>query len=62
MVLQAAMRSGRSLADLLSDVTLYAQTLINVRLAPGASTGRRIASSPSSRVEVDRELGDPVGC
>ena len=36
MVLQAAVRSGRSLSELLSDVSLYAQTLINVKLAPGA--------------------------
>ena len=35
MVLQAAVRSGRSLAELLSDVSCYAQTLINVRLAAG---------------------------
>ncbi len=34
-VLQSSVRSGRSLADLLSGVTLFPQTLVNVRLAPG---------------------------
>ena len=35
LVLQACVRSGRSMAELLADVTLYPQTLINVRLQPG---------------------------
>jgi phosphoglucosamine mutase len=34
-VLQACVRSGKTLAQLLSGVTLFPQTLINVRLAPG---------------------------
>ena len=34
-VLQAVARSGRTLADLLEGVTLYPQTMINVRMAPG---------------------------
>ena len=34
-VLQATIGSGQSLAELLSDVVLYPQTLINVRLKPG---------------------------
>ncbi len=34
-VLQAVMRSGRSLPELTADVPLYPQELINVRLAPG---------------------------
>ena len=34
-VLQACVRSGKTLADLLADVTLFPQTLINVRLKPG---------------------------
>ena len=33
-VLQACVRSGKTLADLLADVTLFPQTLINVRLKP----------------------------
>jgi phosphoglucosamine mutase len=34
-VLQACMRSGQTLAELLADVTLFPQILINVRLKPG---------------------------
>ncbi len=34
-VLQACVRSGKSLAELLADVTLFPQTLINVRLTSG---------------------------
>ena len=34
-VLQACVRSGKTLAQLLEDVTLFPQTLINVRLKPG---------------------------
>jgi phosphoglucosamine mutase len=34
-VLQACVRSGKSMAALLTDVTLFPQTLINVRLQPG---------------------------
>ena len=35
LVLQAVIRSGKSMAQLLEEVTLFPQTLINVRLAPG---------------------------
>jgi phosphoglucosamine mutase len=34
-VLQACVRSGKTLANLLADLTLFPQTLINVRLKPG---------------------------
>ena len=34
-VLQACAHSGRSMAELMADVTLFPQTLINVRLQPG---------------------------
>ena len=34
-MLQAVIRSGKSMAQLLEDVTLFPQTLINVRLTPG---------------------------
>ena len=34
-VLQACVRSGHSMAELLRDLTLFPQTLINVRLRPG---------------------------
>lgn len=35
-VLQAVVRSGQSLAQLLGDLTLFPQTMINVRLQPGS--------------------------
>ena len=35
-VLQACVRSGRGMAGLLADLTLFPQTLINVRLAEGS--------------------------
>jgi phosphoglucosamine mutase len=56
MVLEAAVRSGRTLAELLASVRLYPQTLINVRLKPGAdwSSSRALADR---RAEIDRELG-----
>jgi len=57
MVLQAAVRSGRSLADLLCDVSLYAQTLINVRLAPGADW-EASGKLAERRAQIDRELGE----
>jgi phosphoglucosamine mutase len=34
-VLQACVRSGKTIAQLLGDVVLFPQTLINVRLKPG---------------------------
>jgi len=57
MVLQAAVRSGRPLADLLSDVSLYAQTLINVRLAPGVDW-EASGKLAERRAQIDRELGE----
>jgi phosphoglucosamine mutase len=56
MVLEAVVRSGRRLADLLAGVDLFPQTLINVRLKPGHDwkTNRALADR---RAEVDRELG-----
>jgi phosphoglucosamine mutase len=35
LVMQAVMRTGRSLAELLAEMQLFPQTLINVRLQPG---------------------------
>jgi phosphoglucosamine mutase len=56
MVLQAAVRSGRSLAELLAGVSLHTQTLINVRLKAGEDwRANRVLSD--RRVEIDRELG-----
>ncbi len=56
MVLEAVVRSGRPLADLLAGVDLFPQTLINVRLKPGDdwTSNRALADR---RAEVDRELG-----
>jgi phosphoglucosamine mutase len=57
LVLQAACRTGRSLADLLADVTLFPQTLINVRLQPGVDW-KSSARLAEVQAEVIRELGD----
>lgn len=56
-VLQACVRSGRSLAELLSDVTLFPQTLINVRLQPGQDWKSNTAMAEQTRA-VQAELGD----
>ncbi len=56
-VLQAVRRSGRTLADLLSGVALFPQTLINVRLGNG-SDWRANASLAAAQGDVIRELGD----
>ena len=55
-VLQACMRSGQTLAELLSDVTLFPQTLINVRLAAGQDwkTNTRMGEETQA---VEAELG-----
>ena len=57
MVLQAVARSGRSLAQQLENVTLFPQTLINVRLAPGTDW-RSNPQLAQAQAEVTRELGD----
>ena len=52
------MRSGRSLAELLHDITLFPQVLINVRLAPGQEDW---ANNPRLEAEsnaVTAELGN----
>lgn len=55
-VLQACVRSGAALADLLQGVTLFPQTLVNVRLQPGqdwkANTGLQEAI-----VQAEQQLG-----
>jgi len=55
-VLQACVRSGKSLAELLVDVKLFPQTLINVRLKPGQAwqANARLASETQA---VQAELG-----
>jgi phosphoglucosamine mutase len=56
-VLQACVRSGKSLAELLAAVTLFPQTLINVRLQPGQDWARSsLLASETQAVEI--ELGN----
>jgi phosphoglucosamine mutase len=55
-VLQAVQRSGRSLAQMLSEVTLFPQTMINVRLADGADWTRNTALSAEIEA-VKAQLG-----
>jgi phosphoglucosamine mutase len=55
-VLQTSVRSGKSLADLLRDVTLFPQTLINIRLQPGQDW--KISPNLESETRaVEAELG-----
>lgn len=55
-VLQACVRSDKSIAELLAGVTLFPQTLINVRLKPGQDwqASARLASEVQA---VEAELG-----
>lgn len=55
-VLQTCVRSGQNMAALLAGVTLFPQTLINVRLQPGQDwkTNARLASETKA---VEAELG-----
>ncbi len=57
LVLQAVSRSGRSMAQLLEDVTLFPQTLINVRLKPGSDWKSNTALA-TAQAAVSSELGD----
>jgi phosphoglucosamine mutase len=57
LVLQAVSRSGRSMAQLLEEVTLFPQTLINVRLKPGTDWKSNTALA-TAQAAVSRELGD----
>ena len=56
-VLQACVRSGKTIAQLLDDVTLFPQTLINVRLKPGQDW---LASEKLKleKAAIETELGD----
>ncbi|HEY5579940.1 MAG TPA: phosphoglucosamine mutase [Rhodoferax sp.] len=56
-VLQACVRSGKKLAELLAEVTLFPQTLINVRLQPGQDW-QLSANLASESQAVETELGD----
>ena len=56
-VLQACIRTGKTLAELLADVTLFPQVLINVRLKPDQDwkTNARMAAESKA---VEAELGN----
>jgi phosphoglucosamine mutase len=56
-VLQACVRSGKSMAQLLGEVVLFPQTLINVRLAPGQDWKSNAAMQAVTQ-QVEAELGD----
>lgn len=56
-VLQACARSGLTLSQLLADVTLFPQTLINVRLQPGQNWQANPHLAAETRA-VELELGD----
>jgi phosphoglucosamine mutase len=56
-VLQACVRSGKSMADLLDGVTLFPQTLINVRLAPGQDWKSNTQMEAATKA-VEAELDD----
>ena len=55
-VLQACVRSGNTLAQMLADITLYPQVLLNVRLAPDQDWKSNRLLQDTTR-EVERELG-----
>lgn len=54
-ILQAVRRTGQSLSELLAGVTLFPQTLINVRLAEG-SDWKKNATLAAAQERVTREL------
>ena len=56
-VLQACVRSGKTLASLLDDVVLFPQTLVNVRLRPGQDWKTSAGLDDATRA-VEAELGD----
>jgi phosphoglucosamine mutase len=56
-VLQACVSSGKTMAQLLSKVTLFPQTLINVRLAPGFDWQGHSPLWEAKR-DAEAELGD----
>ena len=56
-VLQTCVQSGQSLERLLADMTLFPQTLINVRLKPGQDWKSNLALAAETRA-VEFELGN----
>ena len=57
LVLQACVRSGKTMSELLSDVTLFPQALINVRLRPGQDWKSNAQLASETRA-VEAELGE----
>ena len=55
-VLQACVRSGKTIAELLGDLTLFPQTLINVRLKPGQDWASN-ALLKTETAAINTELG-----
>jgi phosphoglucosamine mutase len=55
--LQACVRSGKTMSELLSDVKLFPQVLINVRLAPGQDWKSNAQLAEQTRA-VEAELGE----
>ncbi len=56
-VIQAQVRTGKSLSELLDGLTLFPQTMINVRLRPGQDWASEPALA-AARERIGRELGD----
>ncbi|MDZ7891848.1 MAG: phosphoglucosamine mutase [Rhodoferax sp.] len=56
-VLQACARSGKTMAELLAGVTLFPQTLINVRLTPGQDWKSNIRMAEETKA-AEAALGD----
>ena len=56
-VLQACVRSGKTMAQLLGGVTLFPQTLINVRLTPGQDWKNNARMAEETKA-AEAELGD----
>jgi phosphoglucosamine mutase len=56
-VLQACLRSGQTLGELLAEVTLFPQVLINVRLKPSQQWQSNAALTATIK-SVEQELGD----
>ena len=50
------MRSGHTIAQLLADLTLFPQTLINVRLKPGQEWATNLLKTETAA--IDSELGE----
>jgi phosphoglucosamine mutase len=56
-VLQACVRSGQTVSELLAGLTLFPQTLLGVRIAPGADWKNNARLQQATR-DVEAELGD----